>query len=82
VGEDAHGTRDCGGTRDEGFEDEGFEDVGFEGVDSEGVGSEEAVEGVNELTDGVGRSTGGSVFWSCLPVSPWWRWNQSPCLGS
>lgn len=73
VGGDTHGSGDGGGTRP------GASDVGSE----DGA---EGSEGVGELTDGVGGPVGGrvggSVFWSCLPVSPWWRWNQSPRSGS
>ncbi len=50
-------------------------------VDSED-GAEDGAEGADELTDGVGGLTGGSVFWSLPPVSPLWRWNQSPRSGS
>ena len=77
VGEDPHGGGGFGGSTP-GFADVGSEEVDSEGVVSEAVGSDDAVEGVDELTDGVGRS----AFRSCRPVSPCLRWNQSPWSGS
>lgn len=86
VGEDTHGTGDrCGsrpGAADVGSED--FEDSGDE--ESGDEGSEDPCDGVDELsdelTDGVGSLTGGSVFLSLPPVSPGRRWNQSRRSGS
>ena len=77
AGEDTHGSGDLGDSR-RGASDAGCEDS----VEGSTEGSEDAVEGVDELTDGEGRTAGGAVFWSCLPVSPWWRWNQARWSGS
>jgi hypothetical protein len=44
--------------------------------------SEDGDVGGDTVTEGLAGFTGGGVLWSCRPVSPWCRPNQSPRWGS